>query len=96
MALAQCTRFFRHRPWLEPVQAHDTAGAVAHMMASAARDTAAIASRRAAEIYGATVLHDGIQDRCDNVTRFVTLFRASPQSRTPPWSPAAPKAGSPS
>ncbi|KAL6766160.1 ADT1 [Auxenochlorella protothecoides x Auxenochlorella symbiontica] len=39
------------------------------------RDVAAVASRRAGELYGLSVLEDGIQDQCDNVTRFIVLSR---------------------
>lgn len=34
-----------------------------------------MASRRAGELYGLSVLEDGIQDQCDNVTRFIVLSR---------------------
>ncbi|HXG89792.1 MAG TPA: prephenate dehydratase domain-containing protein [Vicinamibacterales bacterium] len=73
IALAQCSDYFRINRGVEAVTVFDTAGAVRMVMDSADAQTAAIASRRAAAIYGATVIAEGIQDATENWTRFVLL-----------------------
>jgi len=71
-ALGQCRRFVeRCFPKAEIVAALSTAAAVDEMMAR--ENTAAIATRRAAELYAADILARDIQDRSDNLTRFVVL-----------------------
>jgi prephenate dehydratase len=71
-ALGQCRRFVeRCFPRAEVVAALSTAAAVEEMMAR--ENAAAIATRRAAELYGAEILARDIQDRSDNLTRFVVL-----------------------
>lgn len=52
VALAQCEKFFRTHPQILGVSVYDTAGAVEMVLNSGARDSAAIATRRAAEVYG--------------------------------------------
>ena len=73
VALAQCKRFFETHPRLKPVVADDTAGSVAEVVRRRDPKLAAIAGQRAAEIYGATILRESIQDQTENFTRFVLL-----------------------
>ena len=73
VALAQCGRLFRDNPLLEPMPAHDTAGAVRLVMERGRTDEAAIASADAAKIYGARVMQDSVEDNPQNYTRFFLL-----------------------
>jgi prephenate dehydratase len=75
VALAQCGRFLRANPHIEPVPIHDTAGAVRIVMERGDDEEAAIASDRAGEIYGAATLAASIEDHTQNFTRF---FLAAP------------------
>jgi prephenate dehydratase len=71
-ALAQCRRYLQRRK-LEPVPAYDTAGAVKMIKENKMADSAAIASKRAAELYDMEILDEGIEDRKNNYTRFLVL-----------------------
>jgi arogenate/prephenate dehydratase len=53
----------------------DTAGAAKMIAEKQLMDCAAIASRKAAELYGLEILDEGIQDMTGNITRFVVLSR---------------------
>lgn len=71
-ALAQCRHYITERR-LSPVPVYDTAGAVKMIKESQNKRAAAIASKRAAEIYGMEILDTGIEDRKNNFTRFYVL-----------------------
>jgi prephenate dehydratase len=73
IALAQCADFFRAHRGVEAVTVFDTAGAVRLVIEAADRHSAAIASRRAAALYGAEILAERIQDVAENWTRFLML-----------------------
>ena len=73
VALAQCEKFFRANPGIQAVSVYDTAGAVEMVLKSGDRDSAAIATRRAAEVYGGEVLLPAIQDHQENYTRFLLI-----------------------
>jgi prephenate dehydratase len=73
-SLGQCRGFVeRCFPKATVEAALSNSAAVEEMMAH--ENSAAIGTRRAAEIYGAEVLAKGIQDRNPNLTRFVILGR---------------------
>ena len=71
-ALGQCAGFLR-KLGVKSEPAYDTAGSVKLLRASGDRTTAAIASRRAAEIYGMKILQEGIEDNVENYTRFLVI-----------------------
>jgi prephenate dehydratase len=75
VALDQCRDLFAKNPKLEPVPFYDTAGSVKHVVAEGLRDAAAIASRRAAEVYAGKILKAGIEDDKKNFTRFFLIER---------------------
>jgi len=81
-ALGQCQNFIKHLAY-QPVPAYDTAGSVKIIKEQDLRDSAAIASARAAEIYGMEILAREIEDNPHNFTRFLILSRndAPPTSR---------------
>jgi prephenate dehydratase len=108
----QCARFLRRElAHAQILPASSTAEAV--RMVSADRGPgggrAALGTLLAAEIYGGTVLREGVEDRDDNETRFVWLARANDGGdREPPlrqpesrewktslvfWDPGAARAG---
>jgi arogenate/prephenate dehydratase len=74
-ALAQCERYVRTLPGVEVVATYDTAGSARLIREGGLRDTAAIASARAAEIFGLDILKASIQDFEDNITRFIVIAR---------------------
>ncbi|MFN8589057.1 MAG: prephenate dehydratase domain-containing protein [Candidatus Eisenbacteria bacterium] len=75
VALAQCERFFRAHPAIEPVAAADTAGAVEQVVRAGDPTQAALASARAAALYGGDVLARALEDHPSNRTRFFRIER---------------------
>ena len=75
VALAQCERFFAAHPHIKAIAADDTAGSVAEVIERGNPTWAAIAGRRAAEVYGGSILREGVEDHPENYTRFVLLRR---------------------
>lgn len=71
-ALGQCADYLKNLG-VKTEQVYDTAGSVKLLKASGKGSTAAIASRRAAEIYGMQILDEGIEDNSENYTRFLAV-----------------------
>lgn len=73
-ALAQCRNFLEHLG-RELVPTYDTAGSVKMLKEKGLKDAAAVASERAAEIYGMKILAREIEDNPANYTRFFVLSK---------------------
>ena len=74
--LGQCERFLRTLD-VELVPTYDTAGSAKLIRDRGLADTGAIASERAAEVFGLSILTAGVQDFADNTTRFLLVGRDS-------------------
>jgi prephenate dehydratase len=83
VALEQCVRFFRQHPQIQPVAVYDTAGAVETVIRQGSRDSAAIATTRAAQVYGGVILAEAIQDHLENYTRFLLITPSSSAAAAP-------------
>jgi len=73
-ALGQCKGFLRHLN-CELIPTYDTAGSVKMVKEAGILDGAAVASARAAEIYGMKIIASEIEDNPNNFTRFFILSR---------------------
>lgn len=76
VALAQCRRFFEEHPHVKAVESDDTAASVRRVVERGDHARAAIASARAARVYGGVVLRAHVEDSRDNYTRFLLLTPA--------------------
>ena len=73
--LAQCERVLRTLDQVELVPTYDTAGSAKMIQDGQLRDTGAIASARAAEVFKLSILEAGVQDFAANTTRFLLIGR---------------------
>jgi prephenate dehydratase len=73
MALEQCRHFFYSYPQIKLIEEKDTAEVAKIIQEKQLKGIAAIASRKAAEIYNLEIIADNIQNNNQNYTRFVLL-----------------------
>ncbi|HEV2786022.1 MAG TPA: prephenate dehydratase [Solirubrobacteraceae bacterium] len=76
-AISQCARFLRDKLPRALVEPTTSTAEAARIVAAQTAPWAAIATRRAAELYGATVLAEAVEDEPGNATRFVWLARSA-------------------
>jgi len=81
MALLQCQKFFDQYPAIKLSAEKDTASVAKRIRDHALTGMGAIASKKAAEIYGLDILADDIQSFKENYTRFILL---KSEKNTPP------------
>ncbi len=73
IALEQCMAFLNLHPEITLVEADDTAGSAKLIAVNKLKKIAAIASAKAAEIYGLEILAPGIETYKKNYTRFLVV-----------------------
>lgn len=73
--LLQSKAFLKQHPWRQ-VPFYNTAGAAKFVSECGQKSKAAIASRRAAEIYGLSVLAENVNFGKQNQTRFIAISKA--------------------
>lgn len=84
-ALAQCEEFLRKLK-VEIMPTYDTAGSAKKIKEAGLKGCAAVASKRAAQIYGLEILAEKIETNPNNYTRFFVISKekaeATPKSKT--------------
>lgn len=71
-AITQCDKYLRSLG-VRVEAMYDTAGSARHIRDNELRGVAALASRRAAELYDLEVLAESVQDYSENITRFAVI-----------------------
>jgi len=77
MAILQCRKFFRDYPQIKLVEETDTAEVARQIQDKKLMGIAAIASKKAAEIYNLNIIESKIQTRKQNYTRFFILKKSN-------------------
>ncbi|NNC71057.1 MAG: prephenate dehydratase [Flavobacteriaceae bacterium] len=75
MAILQCRKFFRAHPTIKLMEENDTAEVAKRIQENNLIGIAAIASKKASQIYNLSIIADEIQTRKHNYTRFFILSK---------------------
>lgn len=84
MALLQCRKFFREHPGIKLVEEKDTAEVARRIQQNQIKGVAAVASKRAADLFGLNIISNDIQTIKHNSTRFFVLKK----SKNAPYHPS--------
>jgi prephenate dehydratase len=84
MALLQCRKFFREHPGIKLVEEKDTAEVARRIQQNQIKGVAAVASKRAADLFGLDIISNDIQTIKHNSTRFFVLKK----SKNAPYHPS--------
>jgi len=83
MALKQVSRFLDQHPWINAIEAPDTANAARRVAERGERTLAAVTGQAAIDRFGLAVLQPNVEDRTGNQTRFLVLQKEAPAIETP-------------
>jgi len=83
MALLQCRKFFREHRNIKLVEESDTAEVAKRIQDQQLMGIAAVASRKASEIYNLNIIENEIQTRKKNYTRFFVLKKRNGNLKKP-------------
>lgn len=84
MALLQCRKFFREHPGIKLIEEKDTAEVARRIQEKNIKGVAAVASKRAADLFGLDIISNDIQTIKHNSTRFFVLKK----SKNAPYHPS--------
>ena len=84
MALLQCRKFFREHPGIKLVEEKDTAEVARRIQEKNIKGVAAVASKRAADLFDLDIISNDIQTIKHNSTRFFVLKK----SKNAPYHPS--------
>lgn len=84
MALLQCRKFFREHPSIKLIEEKDTAEVARRIQQDNIKGVAAVASKRAADLFGLDIISNDIQTIKHNSTRFFVLKK----SKNAPYHPS--------